>query len=132
MRVWGSFAVVVVLAIGLVAWFVPRYGEHEVKNTKWVEQMDALSSQAGFVEPPASKEPIEGVVGTPKVAGKVHLNAATVEELDTLPGIGPSKAALIVAYRKEHGAFATLEELQLVKGIGEKTFEKLAPLMELN
>lgn len=132
MRVWGSFAVIVVLAIGLVAWFVPRYGGHEVKNTKWVEQIDTLPSQAGFVEPPASKEPAKEVEEPPNVASKVHLNAATVEELDTLPGIGPSKAALIVAYRKEHGAFSTLEELQLVKGIGEKTFEKLAPLMELN
>jgi comEA protein len=131
MRVWGSFVVVVMLAIGLVAWFVPRYGEHEVKNTKWVEQMDALSRKNGFVEPTASKKPVEEV-GHPNDVGKVHLNTATVEELNTLPGIGPSKASLIVAYRKEHGAFATVEELQLVKGIGEKTFEKLAPLLELN
>jgi competence protein ComEA len=55
-----------------------------------------------------------------------------VEELDRLPGIGPAKAALIVQYRTEHGKFQATEELQLVKGIGEKTFEKLAPMLVLD
>lgn len=57
--------------------------------------------------------------------GKVNLNTATEAELTTLPGIGPSKAAAILAYREENGGFKTIEDLKNVSGIGDKTFEKL-------
>jgi competence protein ComEA len=56
---------------------------------------------------------------------KVKINIATVEEIQTLEGIGPSKALAIVQYREEHGNFKTVEELLNVSGIGEKTLEKL-------
>lgn len=55
----------------------------------------------------------------------VKVNYATVEELATLNGIGPSKAAAIIAYRDEHGLFQTVEDLLEVNGIGEKTLENL-------
>jgi len=59
-------------------------------------------------------------------ASKVNINAATPATLAAeLKGIGPSKAAAIVSYREIHGAFATVDELVNVKGIGEKTVEKL-------
>ena len=57
--------------------------------------------------------------------GPVNINRATVEELDTLPGIGPAIAQRIVDYREAFGDFATIEDLQKVKGIGPSTFEKL-------
>lgn len=57
--------------------------------------------------------------------GPINLNTATQEELDSLPGIGPSKALDIIAYRKEHQGFKTIEELKNVKGIGDATFNKL-------
>lgn len=59
------------------------------------------------------------------VTGPINLNTATQEELDSLPGIGPSKALDIIAYRKEHQGFKTIEELKNVKGIGDATFNKL-------
>lgn len=59
----------------------------------------------------------------------VNINTATEAELTTLPGIGPSKAAAILAYREENGQFKTVEDLKNVSGIGEKTFEKLQPLI---
>lgn len=65
------------------------------------------------------------VVSYPTVNGKVPLNEAPVEQLQTLPGIGPTKAKAIVAYRDEHGPFTAVEELLAVKGIGEKTLEGL-------
>lgn len=55
----------------------------------------------------------------------LNLNTATQEELESLPGIGPSKAADILAFREENGPFATLEDLANVTGIGEATIENL-------
>lgn len=57
--------------------------------------------------------------------GIVNINRATAEELDTLPGIGPAKARAIIEYRETYGEFQTLEQLMEVKGIGQKTFERL-------
>jgi competence protein ComEA len=56
---------------------------------------------------------------------QVNVNTATVEELQAVKGIGEKIAAAIVAYRKEHGPFKSLDELVHVKGIGEKTLEKI-------
>ena len=55
----------------------------------------------------------------------ININTATEEELTSLSGIGPSKAASIVLYREENGLFQTIEDLTNVSGIGEKSFEKL-------
>ena len=62
---------------------------------------------------------------------KVSLNQATTGELEALPGIGPSKAAAIIKYREEVGAFKSIDELTNVSGIGEKTLEKLRDSLEL-
>ena len=67
----------------------------------------------------------------PVGVGTVSINNAGLSELDTLPGIGPVKARAIVDYRNRIGGFRTLEELKGVRGIGEKTFQKLLPLIRL-
>ncbi len=54
---------------------------------------------------------------------KVNLNNATIEELSTLKGIGPSYAQRIVEYREVHGPFQQPEDIMKVRGIGMKTFE---------
>jgi len=65
---------------------------------------------------------------TPVMAAKqkININTATVEELQTLPNIGPKTAKSIVKYRKKH-PFKSVEELVEVKGIGEKRLKKLKP-----
>ena len=55
----------------------------------------------------------------------VNINTATVDELKSLPGVGPAKAAAIVEYRSRNGNFKSVEELKQVKGIGDGIFNKL-------
>jgi len=59
----------------------------------------------------------------------INLNTATIEQLDSLPGIGRKTAELIIEYRTKSGGFKRIEELMNVKGIGEKSFLKLKPLV---
>src|SRR5687767_15688264 len=59
----------------------------------------------------------------------VNLNSASVAQLETLPGIGKATAERIVEYRQKNGGFKKVEELMNVKGIGEKSFLKLKPLV---
>ena len=58
-------------------------------------------------------------------AGKVNINTADAATLDTLPGIGASTAAKIVADREANGPFKTIEDLKRVSGIGDKKFSQL-------
>ena len=59
----------------------------------------------------------------------VNLNTATIEQLAALPGIGQKTAERILEYRTKNGGFKKIEELMNVKGIGEKSFLKLKPLV---
>ncbi|NDJ54016.1 MAG: ComEA family DNA-binding protein [Chloroflexi bacterium] len=61
--------------------------------------------------------------------GPININTANQEELEALPGIGPSLAERIIAYREENGPFETIEEIQDVSGIGPSIFDELAPLI---
>jgi competence protein ComEA len=64
-----------------------------------------------------------------KIEGKINVNLASAEELDDLPGIGPSLAARIVAYREAHGPFRTVDDLLAVSGIGPKTLDRFRDLV---
>ncbi|HOJ95003.1 MAG TPA: helix-hairpin-helix domain-containing protein [Fervidobacterium nodosum] len=61
----------------------------------------------------------------------MNINTANLEELQKLPGIGPSKAQAIIDYREKVGEFKSIEEIKNVKGIGEKTYEKLKELITI-
>ena len=63
--------------------------------------------------------------GKPAPTAKVNLNTASVEQLTTLPGVGPKLAARIVEYRQKSGAFRSTQELINVQGIGEKNYAKI-------
>lgn len=79
-----------------------------------------VSSGTGAVQSPPQKE---------STGARLDLNRATAAELDKLPGIGPSKAEAIVAYREQQGGFRNVAQLKEVKGIGAKTFATLEPLI---
>lgn len=69
----------------------------------------------------------EGAGGPAGSTGKLNLNTATATQLDALPGVGPVTADKILAWRKQHGRFSRVEELQEVPGIGPKSFAEIAP-----
>jgi competence protein ComEA len=81
------------------------------------------ATAAGAVAGPAG-----GAVGAAP-AGPVPLNTATVEQLDSLPGVGPVLAQHIVDYRTQHGGFRSVDELREVNGIGERRFADLRNLV---
>jgi competence protein ComEA len=88
------------------------------------EQVVVGAAGAGGAAVPANGGPVSGPVG-----GRVSLNSATREQLDTLPGVGPVTAQAIVAYRTAHGGFQRVEDLLDVKGIGEQTLADLKDLV---
>lgn len=63
--------------------------------------------------------------GTDSSDGLININTATSEQLQTLSGIGESKAAAIISYREENGDFGSIEDIKNVSGIGDSTYEKI-------
>lgn len=75
----------------------------------------------------ASGSPVAASVS----GAKININAASAAELDALPGIGPALAGRIVAYRTQHGSFASVEELSNVSGISTKMVDNLRGLISI-
>jgi len=72
---------------------------------------------------------MSGGSGSAAPAGPVHLNVATLEQLDALPGVGPVTAQKILDYRQKHGAFGSVDELDAIPGIGPARLDQLRDLV---
>ena len=102
-----------------------------------VNRSDKLKAHQKLYIPFVGERTVANTLGTAGAAGGsdgssgelVNLNTATAEQLDTLPGVGPSTAKKIIDYREEHGGFNSVEDLNEVSGIGDVTFEKLKDLV---
>jgi competence protein ComEA len=105
-------AVAVVLWVG---WPVPEQPKPEPSD-------QSMAAQTPIVVPTSAATAV-------KAAPKVNLNRAGVDELRTLPGVGPVLAQRMVEWRKAHGRYRTVDDLQEVKGIGKKRLEQLRPLV---
>jgi competence protein ComEA len=86
-----------------------------------------VSSVSGTPGPSTSAKAPSG----PRSSGPVDLNSATVEQLDSLPGVGPVTAAAIVAWRDANGRFTSVDQLGDVDGIGPARLEKLKDLVRV-
>ena len=81
--------------------------------------------EGGVTEGNSEKESSSNTNPSHSKQGTVNINTATLEELQTIKGIGKKKAEAILQYRKEHGSFRTKEDLLQVKGIGKKALEAI-------
>jgi competence protein ComEA len=105
-----------------------------------------VDGQQVYVPKPGEQPPVAAGPGAPGVAGAaggaagpggslpgalVDLNTATAEQLDTLPGVGPSTAAAIIAHRDQNGPFTSVDQLLDVRGIGEAKLEQLRDLVSV-
>lgn len=88
----------------------PGKGEKEQRPTGAVPIKPAEYDQASWDKPKSAA---------------ININACSAEDLTSLPGVGPKTAALIIAHRREKGAFARIEDLLLVKGIGPKKYDAI-------
>ena len=88
---------------------------------------DSISVSSSPSSTSSPSDPSSSISNTPSAAQLVDINRADAAQLDTLPGIGPALSQRIIEYRQQNGRFETVEELVNVKGIGEKTLEKLKP-----
>ena len=81
--------------------------------------------EGGVTEGNSEKGNLSNTTPSNSKQGTVNINTATLEELQTIKGIGKKKAEAILQYRKEHGSFRTKEDLLQVKGIGKKALEAI-------
>ncbi len=89
------------------------------KPIRWT--MAALAVALLLAVPPAAAQEV--------ATGVVNINTATADQLTLLPRVGPALAQRIIEYRDSNGRFKATEELILVRGIGETTFEQLEPFV---
>jgi competence protein ComEA len=83
---------------------------------------------------PSKQQAVQAAAGgTPAgtLGTKVHLNSATLDQLDELPGVGPVTAQKIIDYRTAHGSFGSVDELDAVPGIGPARLAELRDLVDL-
>jgi competence protein ComEA len=118
-------AIAALLAAGGASWLSPRTAAAGPKTLP--------AARAPADTPRTSPVDDEAPVrrGKKAVTGKLNLNTATVDQLMLLPGVGPSKAERVVAWRSKHGPFKRVADLRKVKGFGYKTLKKLEANLDI-
>ena len=94
-------------------------GRNADRTPVQMQPVTAPAAQSQFSDSTAPE------TAAPTVPGPVNINTATSEQLQTLPGIGPTYAQRIIDYRETHGPFQSVGELANIEGIGEKRLEAI-------
>ena len=84
------------------------------------------------LEDSPSMQPQPSASQEPQTLGKININTATLEQLQLLPGIGESLAQRIIDYRNQNGSFSATKDLMKVSGIGEKKFDGIKDYITIN
>ena len=111
-----AMLIATVAAVLWIGWPAPK------EEPRQAEPDQPIVTQVPAVPPAASTTSATAV-------SKVNLNRASVDELQSLPGVGPVLAQRMVEWRKAHGRYRTVDDLREVKGIGKKRMEQLRPLL---
>lgn len=109
---------------------IPKKGEktEDLEGKIQEEKKEFITKESG-IKNSNINEKITKEAEETTTKSKVNINTATVQELDTLPGIGESTAQKIIKYRKEKGKFMKIEDIKEVSGIGESKFEKIKDMI---
>ncbi|WP_256760147.1 helix-hairpin-helix domain-containing protein [Cohnella sp. WQ 127256] len=89
------------------------------------------SPSSNSKQPPEPASALSTEAATTASSTLLDLNHATQSQLETLPGIGPSKAKAIIAYREKQNGFQNINQLLEVKGIGAKVYDRISPLVQI-
>lgn len=149
----GALALVVLSGSFVLIWQIQKQAPKEEvsQNTELKKQIEDLNKKIdslnssleeaknaspvvesqSFVSSSGSGQVAGEETSSSNVSGAVNLNSASTSQLDSLPGIGPAYAGRIIEYREANGGFKSIDEIQNVKGIGPKTFEKLKDLITI-
>lgn len=109
--------------------YIPTKEEAELNKKENIQINNYVTSSSGGINLQESESNTQSKSTTPTSKEKVNINTATKEELDTLPGIGPSIALKIIEYREQNGKFNSIEEIKEVSGIGDAKYENIKDLI---
>ena len=121
---------VTVLIFAILAGY--GYGSSQAgAGTFYVHTEKELPKEALLLPTPGAEViPLSDDANPGSIGGeKININTATAQELQTLPGIGEAIAERIIKYREDRGGFGTADDIMNVRGIGEKTYDKLSDLI---
>ncbi len=121
-RAFAVLALAAAVAVSGAVWLAPRTA---VAGPKVLPVATARTPAAAADDAPSARG------GKKAVTGKLNLNTATADQLMLLPGVGPSKAERVVAWRGKHGPFKRVADLRKVNGFGYKTLKKLEPHLDI-
>ncbi len=100
---------------GYIAFTQPRLGTEQSSSVNQVEYSPRFADQS--VDKESQK------------SGKINLNTCTVDDLVSVDGIGETRAKAIISYREKIGGYKSVEEIKNISGIGDATYESLAPYL---
>lgn len=109
--------------------------EAPTKTARNSTKESATPSTEESAPPLAATGRTSGTSGTPKKTGPaspININTASLEELESLPGIGPTRAQAIIDYRQQNGNFGSIEDIEKVKGIKEGEFSKIKDMIKVS